>query len=241
MASRADLDPTLLSELARDPDATVRTRALLLPLPRTWPQRDAVDRVIGKTADSIGPIGEVFTGPETLWYQQCALSEHPLLRRVAATCPHLPEELMLRLAGDPDADVRHLLAFNHPLAPPALLLDAFIATPRQRTHLLTLPHLPHTGLQHLLDHGDPEVRALAAADTTLRQPPLPLLADPDTRVRRAAAANPLLPLGLIEALLQDPDTAEAAASNPKLSAERLHELLDAGGLARTDGYSRSLT
>jgi hypothetical protein len=50
-------------------------------------------------------------------------------------------------------------------------------------------------------------------------------------VRCAAGANPLLPLDLIAALLQDPDTAEAAASNPKLPAERLHDLLDASGLA----------
>ncbi len=44
---------------------------------------------------------------------------------------------MSRLAVHPDPRVRHLLAYNHPLAPPELLLEAFIAGPRQRLYLLT--------------------------------------------------------------------------------------------------------
>ncbi|TDU03422.1 hypothetical protein EDD99_1850 [Streptomyces sp. 846.5] len=230
VASRADLDPALLAELAQDPDATVRTRAQLQPLPRTWTQRSAIDRIIGHAAESIGPVGEMLIEPNTSWYETCAVSADPLLRRVAATCPGLPEELVHLLADDPDADVRHLLAYNHTLAPPAIILDAFIATPGQRGYLLTLPRLPRTGLHHLLDHDDPDVRALAAADTTLAQPPVHLLADPEPQVRRAAAANPLLPLDLLASLLNDPELAEGAAANPRLPTERLHELLDHCGL-----------
>ncbi|WBP92125.1 hypothetical protein [Kitasatospora cathayae] len=100
-------------------------------------------------------------------------------------------------------------------------------------HLLMLPRLPRTGLGHLLGHGDPEVRALAAADPTLAEPPAALLADPDPRVRRAAAANPLLPVELIGSLLDDPELAEGAAANPRLPAERLHDLLGRSGLAGT--------
>jgi hypothetical protein len=233
VAARADLDPALLAELAQDLDSTVRTRALLQPLPRTWSQRAAIDRVIGCAAESIGPVAEMFIEPEASWYEACAASPLPLLRRVAATCSRLPEELVHRLADDSDADVRHLLAYNHPLAPPTIILNAFIATPRQRPYLLTLPRLPRTGLHHLLDHDDPDVRALAAADTSLAQPPVHLLADPAPRVRRATAANPLLPLDLISSLLDDPELAEGAAANPNLPAERLHELLDLSGLPRT--------
>ncbi|MFD4740759.1 hypothetical protein ACFWNR_26155 [Streptomyces virginiae] len=61
------------------------------------------------------------------------------------------------------------------------------------------------------------------------------LTDPDERVRRAAAANPLLARdapGTLEALLQDPATAEAAAADPGLPAIRLHTLPDAAGLPR---------
>ncbi|GAA2470882.1 hypothetical protein GCM10010406_03080 [Streptomyces thermolineatus] len=232
VAGRADLDPALLAELARDPDDAVRTRALLHPLPRTWPECAAVDRVTGRTAEDIGAVADMFVEPPISWYETCAASAHPLLRRVAASCSRLPEELVHRLADDPDADVRHLLALNHPLAPPAIVLDAFLAAPRRRPCLLTLPRLPRTGLQHLLDHDDPDVRALAAADTGLARPPLHLLDDPEPRVRRAAAANPLLPLSLVSSLLDTPEHAEGAAANPRLPAERLHELLDLSGLPR---------
>ncbi|MGP4087967.1 hypothetical protein [Streptomyces sp. KR55] len=230
VASRADLDPSMLAELARDPDDAVRARAQVQPLQRTWAQRAVIDRIAGRTAADIGPLAEMLAEPDTSWYSACALSAHPLLRRVAATCPRLPEELVTRLADDPDLDVRHLLAYKHPLAPPRTVLDAFIATPRQRPYLLTLPGLPRTGLQHLLDHEDPDVRALAAADTTLAQPPIRLLTDPNARVRRVVAANPLLPPDLISTLLEDPETAEGAAANPNLPTERLHELLDLCGL-----------
>ncbi|MGW2638726.1 hypothetical protein [Streptomyces sp. NPDC001348] len=230
VAGRADIDPLLLEELAADPDDTVRTRALVHPLPRTWDQRAALDRVFGRTAEDIGPVGEMYLEPDTDWYSACAVSTHPLLRRVAATCPGLPWELVRRLADDPDPQVRHLLAFNHPLAPPGTVLDAFVAAPRQRPYLLTLPRLPRTGLGHLLNHENPEVRGLAAADPTLDRPPIHLLTDPDAGVRRVAAGNPLLPLALVETLLDDPETAEGAAANPSLSAERLHELLDRAGL-----------
>ncbi|MFF3331088.1 hypothetical protein ACFYWX_16215 [Streptomyces sp. NPDC002888] len=233
VAGRADLDPPLLEVLAKDPDDTVRTRALVHPLPRTWAQREALDQVVGRTAEAIGPVAEMRVEPDTDWYSACCVSTHPLLRRVAATYSGLPQELVHRLADDPDPDVRHLLAYNHPLAPPATVLDAFIATPQQRPYLLTLPHLPRTGLRHLLNHEDPDVRGLAAADTTLDRPPTHLLTDADADVRRAAAANPLLPLDLIETLLDTPDTAEAAAANPRLSPERLHDLLNRTDLPHT--------
>lgn len=232
VAGRADLNPSLLAELADDPHGAVRTRALLQPLPRTWAQRGAIDGIVGRTAEEIGPVAEMLAEPDASWYEACAVSVHPLLRRVAATWPSLPEELVKRLAGDPDPHVRHLLAYNHPLAPPDIVLDAFLAAPRRRPYLLTLPHLPRTGLQRFLDHEDPDVRALAAADTTLDQPPIRLLTDPEARVRRAAAANPLLPPDLTWTLLENSETAEGAAANPSVSTERLHGLLDLSGLAR---------
>ncbi|MFJ8627877.1 hypothetical protein ACIRD3_34270 [Kitasatospora sp. NPDC093550] len=230
VAARADLTPDLLADLSEDQDDAVRTRARLHPLPRTWPQCHAVGRLIGHDADCLGPVPEMYHEPETAWYEECAASPHPLLRRVAATCARLPEQWVHRLAQDQDPDVRHLLACNHPLAPPALVLEAFLALPRQRTYLLTHPRLPRTGLAHLLAHEAPVVRALAAADPTLPEPPLHLLADPDDHVRRTAAANPLLPLDLVDRLLDDPALAEGAAAHPRLPAGRLHQLLDEAGL-----------
>ncbi|WP_328806484.1 protein kinase family protein [Streptacidiphilus fuscans] len=230
VAARADLSSELLAELAGDPDSTVRSRAHLQGLPRTWPQRNAIDRIIGRSAERLGYLGEAIVEPDTSWFEACARSGHPLLRRVAATFHRLPEDHVARLSEDEDEGVRILLACNHPLAPPHLVLNAFLAAPPQRAYLRTLPRLPRTGLAHLLGHADPEVRALAAADQTLPEPPLALLADGDERVRREAAANPLLPHDLLEDLLDRAETAEGAAANPAQPAPRLHELLDRSGL-----------
>ncbi|MGW6247502.1 hypothetical protein [Streptomyces roseolus] len=231
VAARADVDAALLAELAADPDEAVRTRAVLHPSPRTWAEREAIDWLGGVDGDL--PIGEVPAEPATSWFAACATSEHAILRRVAASHAALPVELVGRLAADPDPEVRHRLACHHPLAPPGAVLDTFVARPEQRRHLLTLPRLPRTGLRHLLDHDDPEVRALAAADPALEEPPVRLLADPDERVRRAAAAAPALrDADALAALLDDPATAEGAAANPNLPARRLHELLDLAGVPR---------
>ena len=172
----------------------MRTRALVHEAPRTETQRRMIDCRIGRSADEIGPIHEGFNPPSPDWFAVCAVSGHPLLRRIAATYRLLPADLADRLARDPDDEVRRLLALNHPLPPPRLLLDAFIAARRQRPHLLAHSRLPRTGLADLLDHTDPEVRALAAADPTLPSAPLAELDDPSPRVGAAAATNPLMPV-----------------------------------------------
>ncbi|WP_370410009.1 hypothetical protein [Streptomyces fradiae] len=233
VASRADLDPALLPALMEDPDESVRTRARVQPYQRTWEKRAAVDLVARGTVYMVGPLPETPIVPDPDWYAECARSEHALLRRVAATWAGLPGELAAPLAADPDPEVRLLLAYHHPLAPAATLLEAFIATPRHLRHLLPPSRVPRTGLGHLLDHEDPEVRALAAADPTLDRPPVPQLGDPDARVRRAAAANPVLPVSLLSTLLEGPaapELAEGAAANPRLTAAELHALLDRCGL-----------
>ncbi|MEV7026435.1 hypothetical protein [Kitasatospora sp. NPDC093558] len=229
VAERADLDAELLAELAADPDPSVRSRALAHPLPRTWAQASVISRVAAEDPANLGPIGS-WSEAEPDWYLACAVSDLPSLRRAAATWSELPEHLVARLAADPDDGVRHLLAYHHPLAPPETVLAAFLANPEQRDYLRTLPTLPRTGLQHLLSHEDPEVRALAAADPTLDRPPVDFLTDEDERVRRAAATNPLLPPDVLDALLTDPALAEAAAANPALTGEQLHGLLDRAGL-----------
>ncbi|MFE1416248.1 hypothetical protein ACFW6F_36445 [Streptomyces sp. NPDC058746] len=230
VAARADTGPALLAELAEDPDERVRTRARIHPLPRTWAQRDVLDHAVFHSFGCACAIVDGYLEQEGDWYSDCARSEHEPLRRIAATYRLLPGELVELLAADPAAEVRRALACHHPLAPPALVLDTFLTSPGQRPHLLTLPTLPRTGLGHLLGHEDAEVRALAAADVTLAQAPVRLLSDPEAVVRRAAAANPLLPAALLAALLEDPATAEGAAANPGLSAARLHELLDRLGV-----------
>lgn len=223
VAARPDLGPDLVTELREDPDEDVRTRARLHPFPRTWAEYEAIRRVLGHGPDCTCPITEPDTEPSADWFAACAASEEPVLRRVAASWPGLPAELVGVLAQDDDEEARIRLACHHPLAPPHLLLDVFVTRPAHRPHLLTLPAFPRTGTTHLIGHPDPEVRALAAADPTLPEPPVE---DPDESVCRAAAANPSLAPQALEALLADPRTAEGAAANPSLPVPRMHALLD---------------
>ncbi|MFF4321394.1 hypothetical protein [Streptomyces sp. NPDC001568] len=223
VAARADLEPDLASELRADPDENVRMRARLHPFPRTWAETGAIHVVIGHGPDCTCPIIEPTDEPSPDWFVACAVSEEPVLRKVAASWPGLPAELVEALARDEDEGVRIELACRHPLAPPHLLLDVFVARPAHRAHLLTLPAFPRTGLTHLVGHPEPEVRALAAADPGLLEPPL---TDPDEAVCRAAAANSSLAPETLEALLADPRTAQGAAANPSLPVPRMHALLD---------------
>lgn len=223
VATRPDLGPAA-AELRRDPDEDVRMRARLQPSIRTWTECEAVRSVVDHGRDCTCPITQPATEPSPDWYAACAASGEPVLRTVAASWPGLPAELVGALARDDDEEeVRIRLACHHPLAPPHLLLAVFVARPAHRPHLLTLPHFPRTGRTHLIGHPDPEVRALAAADPDLPEPPL---GDPDASVRRAAAANPRLAPEALELLLADPRTAEGAASNPSLPVPRMHGLLD---------------
>lgn len=231
VAARPDVGPDLVAELGEDPHEYVRMCARLHPFTRTWAEYGAIDQVIGHGPDCTCPIGEPFTksdiepdvGPLPDWFASCAVSEEPALRRVAASWPGLSAELAETLAQDDDEEVRIRLACHHPLAPPHLLLDVFVTRPAHRPHLLDLPAFPRTGRAHLVDHPDPEVRALAAADPALPDPPLE---DPDASVRRAAATNPSMSPEALETLLADPRTAEGAASNPSLPVPRMHALLD---------------
>ncbi|MFJ4340185.1 hypothetical protein [Streptomyces sp. NPDC088915] len=223
VATRPDLGADLVAELRQDPDADVRMRARLHPFSRTWAEYDMIDRVIDHGPDCECPITAPATPPSPGWFAACAASGEPVLRRVAASWPGLPAELVAELAQDDDEEVRIRLACHHPLAPPRLLLDVFVTRPAHRPHLLTLPAFPRTGTSHLIGHADPQLRALAAADPALSDPPVE---DPDEAVRRAAAANPSLTPQALEALLADPCTAEGAAANPSLPVPRMHALLD---------------
>ncbi|MFE5809687.1 hypothetical protein [Streptomyces sp. NPDC056491] len=223
IAARPDLEPDLVAELLEDPDENVRARVRLHPFPRTWAECWAIRLVIGHGPDCLLPITEPAPEPGPDWFAACAVSEEPVLRRVAANSSLLSADLVEALAQDDDEEVRVRLACRHPLAPPHLLLDVFVTRPDHRPHLLTLRGFPRSGLAHLIGHPDPEVRALAAADPAL---PVPPVDDPDESVCRAAAANPSLTPEALEALLANPRTAQGAAANPSLPASRMHALLD---------------
>ncbi|MFJ8039892.1 hypothetical protein ACIRBX_05150 [Kitasatospora sp. NPDC096147] len=219
IAERADVGAELLTLLATDPDEEVRARAAVQPLFQARP------------TDGPRWLEEDRTSPElTAWYRACAASPHPLARQAAAGAARLPPDLVPLLAADPDPTVRHRIAEHQESAPAETVLAAFVERPDLRAYLLLTGRVPRTGLAALLTHHDPGVRALAAADPTLPEPPTALLTDPAPEVREAAATSPLLPPELLESLLQDPGLARSAAANPALPAARLHGLLDTAGL-----------
>lgn len=260
MASNPYTPPDIVERLAGDPDPYIRTKVATrfeLPEPVRALLRQDPDHDVRAAADAFGVvttkaqhvavIQHMFHGPhwppaiwyelyadlgDAGWYVRATESDNVLLRRAAACDARLPLPQMRALAADPDREVRSLLAHSHPDAPPELMIEVFLAEPKNRAVLLQRSRMPRTGLGHLLDHPEAQVRALAAADPTLAQPPVVQLDDEDEQVRRAAAANPLLPFDLLERLLEDPHHAEGAAANPLLDSDRLHRLLDAAGIPR---------
>ncbi|MFF4450024.1 hypothetical protein [Streptomyces sp. NPDC001502] len=89
VATRPDLGPA--AELRQDPDEDVRMRARLQPSIRTWAEFEAVRSVVDHGRDCTCPITEPADELSPDWYATCAASEEPVLRRVAASWPGLPE------------------------------------------------------------------------------------------------------------------------------------------------------
>ncbi|MFF0390780.1 hypothetical protein ACFYS8_19130 [Kitasatospora sp. NPDC004615] len=232
VAERDDLTPELIALLAADPDPGVRRRAEVEPAPRRRAETLAVNWVdYSYPSANRWIFRNSLDRPALDWYHACARSPHPLLRRAAATCPELDAPTVELLAADPDPEVRQLLALCHPDAPPALLLETYLAVPEHRLRLRLRDTFPSRGVPaELARHDDPEVRELAAADPEFDGDLAALLADPDPSVRRAAAANPRTPVGTVAALLADPDAApelrEGAAASAHLTERQMGELLD---------------
>jgi hypothetical protein len=202
---RFELPADVRGELEQDPDADVRTTAAAFGAATTRIQYGALYRIatesVLREAERHASLSD-FGDPD--WFIQAAESDNVLLRRASALHPRLPPAQVGRLAADCDEEVRSLIAHIHAAAPAELVIEVFIAEPRNRALLLLRPQMPRTGLAHLLDHPDPQVRALASADVTLPEPPVAMLDDADEQVRRAADANQLLPADVVERLLQDP-------------------------------------
>lgn len=231
VARRDDLTAGQLARLAGDDDADVRVEVSVHP-GLSESQRAAI------TIES-WPAEQLFVArhlprlPDLEVNVGLAYSVNPLLRRRAARDPRLPHVVVARLAADPDADVRTLLALHHPAAPPGLLLRCFLdggIPGGLRTAMLRRSGFPVQGLARYADHRDPMVRRLAPLDPQI-DPGLvdALTRDPDGEVRRAAAGCPRLPADRVRALLAT-DLARPAAANPVLPVSVMHALLDEAGL-----------
>ncbi|MFF2214413.1 hypothetical protein [Streptomyces antibioticus] len=225
IAHRADLGPAERRALAEDPDPRVRLAVSVHP---AWSEEERA------RIDYAVPQDELFLycpppliprDPDAV--RRDALSAHPLLRRRAARDHTLPPDLLERLAADDDLGVRVLLAQNHPDAPPALLLRAFLEyTGSGREDLLLRPRFPADGLSVHADDADPAVRALTARDPGAAPGTVARLTrDPDPSVRAALTRHPNLPQNRLTELLDDEELAHHAAANPALTADTVRRLL----------------
>ncbi|XRQ14888.1 hypothetical protein ACN3XK_29625 [Actinomadura welshii] len=225
-AANPHLPPDLVEVLAADPEHEVRLAVSLRP-ELTEEQRAAIDYRVGPD-DRLRP-------PDWFWgrlddldlMRRYATSAHVGLRRFAAYSPHLPPDLVARLAADDDFAVRLLLSEHHPDPPGELLLAMALESPfltglDRAGH----PNFPCAGLARLAGSADATARALA-----LRDPALPaeaverLSRDPDPAVRAAAARDGRLPAPRLLELLDDPDAAGSAARNPGLPESSMKRIL----------------
>ncbi|WP_052441847.1 hypothetical protein [Streptacidiphilus anmyonensis] len=187
--------------------------------------------------------------------RQLAGSPKLLIRRSVARAPHLPADVVSRLARDPDRVVRLFLAESCDDAPADMLLEvagwwegSLWFPGRPRTH----PNFPRDGLlrfeadpnpllraltlddpfstaehaERLSSDPDPIVRRAAAADRRLASAAVArLAADPDQGVRWRAWINPGLRTSELVKLLLDPRSAESAVRNPAIPVAVMHRMI----------------
>ncbi|MFE9675319.1 hypothetical protein ACFYO5_14545 [Streptomyces sp. NPDC006259] len=232
LAGNPTFPADLAATLARHEDPAVRLAVSARP-ELTEEQRAAIDWEVAPE-DRLQPLVWVWRGrADADLLRRCARSAHTWLRRSAAVCAELPDDCVRLLAVDEDFAVRLLLAERHPKAPPELLLDLYLhGAHRAVGMLIARPGFPSAGLaERFADAADPRERVLA-----LRDPAAPpelverLSRDPDGFVREAAARDRRLSVGRLVELLDDPQAGSAAAANPLLPVAEMTALLDRAGV-----------
>lgn len=231
LAANSGLPAGPVAVLASDPSPAVRLAVSLRP-ELTEAQRASIDWHVGPE-DRIRPpawVGRSLTDPVLM--RACAESAHPGMRRFAAYSPHLPADLVRRLAADDDFVVRMLLCENHPAAPGDLLLETLLASSFiTRFDQVSRPQFPRAGLARYAGSDDPGARLLVARDPEAPAVLIERLShDPSAGVRRAMARDARLPVGRLLELLDEPETLGAAASGPALPLAAMERILTAAGV-----------
>ncbi|MFJ9823273.1 PE-PGRS family protein [Streptomyces sp. NPDC101160] len=245
LADNPHLEPDLVAQLGRDADAHVRNQVALRP-DLTEQERAAIDFEFDPASrqHTLPWVAALHDDPDAM--RRLAASAHPLIRRSVARAPHLPQDVVGRLAVDEDRVVQLFLAESCEDAPADMLLRVWTwwtgsrSFPgRPRSH----PNFPREGLLRYADDPNPRMRQLALDDplssaelverfsrdtatevryraaTDPRLTPasaVRLLSDPEQSIRAAALRDHRLPATVLVPPLRDVETAADAAANPAL-------------------------
>ncbi|MFJ9822806.1 PE-PGRS family protein [Streptomyces sp. NPDC101160] len=258
LAENPHLEPDLVAELGRDADAHVRHRVALRP-DLTEQERASIDFEFDPASrqHTLPWVAALHDDPDAM--RRLAASAHPLIRRSVARAPHLPQDVVGKLAVDEDRVVQLFLAESCEDAPADMLLRVWkwwtgnLSFPgRPRSH----PNFPREGLLRYADDPDPRMRQLALDDplssaelverfsrdtatevryraaTDPRLTPasaVRLLSDPERHIRSAALRDHRLPATVLVPLLRDVETADDAAMNPALPPDVVDRMIALSG------------
>ncbi|MFE4174192.1 hypothetical protein ACFRR7_19440 [Streptomyces sp. NPDC056909] len=213
----------LALRLAEDPENEVRL-ALSMREDLTEEQRASVPYLVPDWCPQPSWIQERAADPGTA--RRIAASAHVGLRRALATRPHLPADVLARLAADEDPGVRRNLCDDRQDTPHELLVEVY-ATAQDRNWSVLRHHrnFARPGLARFADDPNPRLRH-AALDDPEAGPELPLRLADDPDVGDWAVRDPRLPAGELLRRLSLPDSAFAAAANPALPPAVMHQLVD---------------
>jgi hypothetical protein len=232
------LPADLVARLAVDPSPTVRL-AVSMRQDLSEEERAAVDYRVDPE-DRITPARWAQLTRDLEEQRRCVYSAHIGLRRSVAGNTSLAPELVAVLTTDDDFAVRLLLCENHAGVPAETVLMTYLeARTMTRGRLLHHPAFERTGLARLAESPIPRARCLVVLDPEAPSELIEHLShDPDPAVRASTAADRRLSPGRVLELFDDPSTTAQAAANPHLPLPVMERILaDAVTLAdeRIDG------
>ncbi|MGA5193193.1 Mucin-2 [Streptomyces exfoliatus] len=232
LAENPSLPADLVERLAVDPDEAVRLTVSLRPeLDET--RRMAIDFPVEDfSRGEVEWVRDGLADPQVL--RRAATSAHPLLRRAAAQSPHLPPDLLHRLARTKDPVVDEFLGRWHPDTPEEVLMRVFARFGGTFSAWIaeTHPRFPREGLAaRYADHPDGNYRRLAVRDPAATPALIERLShDPAVWTRQAATRDPRLPLDRLREALHIPELASSAGANPALPEDEMAAVMDRAGV-----------
>ncbi|WP_109005167.1 hypothetical protein [Streptomyces rishiriensis] len=223
VAGNPAIDDALMRTLAGDRDPDVRRG--LAHNPRV--PLDVLTRLAGsvRIGATLLPRIAAATPSEV---RRLVRSPIPAARMLAARRRDLRPEIRDRLADDPDAKVVKSVASHPGLTEARLRAMVDRHGIRVLAGVAANPDASPALLEHLIRHEPPVPKALREIARHPHASPRALLAClADARARPVAAGRPALPPPVVVDLLDDPDprVVEAAAANPSLPLAVIEELI----------------